>query len=224
MACLNTDLIKRLGSKETYSRVYSYFRTHFPTKEVKIDEKQSNIMDQDKYTEGSKKDPKIEMYAQDFMVSMFNSLNNAPKKINNFENYLGRSLKFHKIKVINTIKEDKKNNEELKLDPKYTWERNPFGAETKASVKLEYNPDYSRCPSIRKAIDKVVNKLKGGTNSKEYLIGKYLLKYEFSPKEIASKLNLKPSWTYEIISGIKEKLRKVLREDVYENNINGERI
>ena len=56
------------------------------------------------------------------------------------------------------------------------------------------------------------------------MIGKYWLKYEFSPKEIASKLNLKPSWTYEIISGIKEKLRKVLREDVYENNTSGERI
>ena len=101
--------------------------------------------------------------------------------------------------------------------------KKPFGAEPKASVTLEHNPDYSRCPSIRRAIDKVISKLKGGTNSKEYLIGKYWLKYEFSP-EIASKLNLKPSWTYEIISGIKEKLRKVLREDVYENNTSGERI
>ena len=61
-------------------------------------------------------------------------------------------------------------------------------------------------------------------NSKEYLIGKYLLKYEFTPAEIVEKLNLKRSWTYEIISGIKEKLRKVLREDVYENNTSGERI
>ena len=226
MGCLNTDLNK-LGSKEVYSRVYDYFKSNFPTQEKTIS-KQSDSLDVDKYSEGSKKDLKIEMMTQDFIGNLFITISNAQKEpdfsIENLDNYIGKALKYQKFNILSDISREEKRIEKLKSDPKYTWERNPFGVEPKATVRLEHNPDYGRCPSIRKAINKVISKLKDGTNSKEYLIGKYLLKYEFTPKEIASKLNLKLSWTYEIISGIKEKLKKVLREDVYENNISRERI
>ena len=59
MGCLNTDLNK-LGSKEVYSRVYDYFRSNFPSQEKTIS-KQSDSLDVDKYSEGSKKDLKIEI-------------------------------------------------------------------------------------------------------------------------------------------------------------------
>ena len=67
MGCLNTDLNK-LGSKEVYSRVYDYFKSNFPTQEKTIS-KQSDSLDVDKYSEGSKKDLKIEMMTQDFIVT-----------------------------------------------------------------------------------------------------------------------------------------------------------
>ena len=69
MGCLNTDLNK-LGSKEVYSRVYDYFKSNFPTQEKTIS-KQSDSLDVDKYSEGSKKDLKIEMMTQDFIGNLF---------------------------------------------------------------------------------------------------------------------------------------------------------
>ena len=230
MACYNTDLINELGSKKTFNKVYAYFRSQFPKNEEAISGgKKADTLAVDKYSDGSKKDLKLEMYTQDFIGNMFITLTNASQKVENFDNYLNKALKFHKFNVLSDKSSSEKLAKEISRDPNYTWKRKE-GSDlrdkktTAIELNISENPDYTRCASIRKAIDKVINSLKGGMNSKEYLIGKYLLKYEFTPAEIVEKLNLKRSWTYEIISGIKDKLRRVLREDVYIINADGKKI